>query len=161
MSGGDLADFLDQFADTERLVSLLMKKGIHDRIESLVGDRHLAYKNEGNGILTVLTDLSPGGKTNSLQEFEERLIMYQARGFHEVGRGGEVPTGEFECRECMAISGPGSDRCTSCESAGLERATIPSTLTLILHVDPEGRTNEELLDLIWGNSTYLTTNDPE
>jgi hypothetical protein len=138
-----------------------MERGIHHRIESVMRDRHLAFGAGDTGLKIVLTDMSPGGKTNTLQEFEERLIMYQTRGFREVGRGGGVPTGEFECRDCMAISSTGSDHCASCGSADLQRASVPGSLTLVLQIDVGDRSNEELLDLVWRNSTYLSTDDPE
>jgi hypothetical protein len=161
MPGEKLADFLDQVASPDRLVSLLMERGIHHRIESIMRDRHLAFGADEAGLKIVLTDLCPAGNTNTVQEFEEKLIMYQTRGFREVGRGDVIPTGELECRECMAISVPGSDRCMSCGSADLESANIPRSLTLTLQIDAGERTNEELLDLVWRNSTFLTTDDPE
>jgi hypothetical protein len=161
MPGEKLANFLDEVASPERLVSLLMDREIHNRIESVMRDRHLVFGTGDNGLKIVLTDMSPGGKTSTLQEFEERLIMYQTRGFSEVGRGDSISTGEFECRDCMAISSPGTERCTSCGSADLEGASIPGSLTLALQIDIEERSNEELLDLVWRNSTYLSTDDPE
>ena len=161
MPGEKLVDFLDQIASPGRLASLLMESSIHHRIESIMRDRYLAFGAGETGLKIVLTDIKPGGKTNTLQEFEERLIMYQTRGFKEVGRGDDIPTGELECRECMAISVPGSDRCTSCGSADLVSASVPRSLALTLQIDSGERTNEELLDLVWKSSTFLTTDDPE
>ena len=161
MPGEKLVDFLEQVANPGRLASLLMERGVHHRIESVMRDRHLAFGAGETGLKIVLTDMSPGGNTNTVQEFEERLIMYQTRGFREVGRGDVIPTGELECRECMAISVPDSGRCKSCGSADLESASVPRSLTLTLQIDVGEGTNEELLDLAWRSSTFLTTDDPE
>lgn len=161
MPAGDLAAFLENPANTGVIVSLLMDDGVNSRISSLLGDRYLQFRNVEEGILLVLTDRRPGGSPPTLREFEERLIMYQTRGFHEVGRDGDEQTGELECSRCMAISRPGSTRCNSCRSTQLERATIPSTLTLALGIEPADRTNEELLETIWKNSIFLSTGNPE
>ena len=157
----DLASFLEQPANPDRIVSLLLNEAIHRRLEHLLDDRKLTFGIDDLGVTITLEDHRPGGASGTLQEFEERLIRYQSDGYQEVDRGGEAPTGELECHECLAIMDPDSLSCRSCGSNRLDGATIPSTLTLIQRVVPAGRTNEELLDLIWRESSFLTTGDPE
>lgn len=155
LPGEDLEEFLCSPADTERLTNILRTKIVSQHIKALFTSRIIRFNNADDGIEIEIMDLRPGGSSGTIREFEERLIMFLAKGFEEFQRQGSNPTRELECQRCMKILPPSSTKCGSCGSTNLKGATIPASISLRNLEHATGRTNGELLDRIWELANYL------
>lgn len=152
---GDLQAFLESPANPSALAVMLNHESLAEMLRALVPCRVATFRGSGSVLELSFEDSRPGGRSGTLREFEERLLMLLSKGYTEQGRSGEVPTEELECEECLGILPSSSDSCSSCGSKRLSRAMIPRTIRFA-HLEPAGdRNNEEMLDWAWEALTYL------
>ena len=147
--GQDLEDFLLSPAQPDVIAQHLQRESVSRRINLLLRDRKARFRLNVEGIEIEITDLRPSGEAKSISVFEERMMMFMAKGFREVSRTGLERSSEKECGRCLEIITGDRMTCPSCGSTNLQIGSVPGSVVYHCLEPAGGRSNEELLSKVW------------